>query len=420
MNIKFKGKKVNSFSVIICIFLFINVLSHFLRFETDNIKYISLMNAYSWIILFVLFIYKFIVKKVVISLKKLFLFCMLIITTFLSWNLGQKYFENIFNYKSKLLIFLISILICYIGGWKEKLCLNDVIFIFKTIIFIGLVAVIFAFATQGQLVLNVLTGMNKENSSWRFFSFFSQRNIYAQYCFISCSACLILHEITSKKIYIIFGVLFEFNILITDSQTSVYASAFLLLLYFYLKSKHKIFLFVISILIFVMIYINYLNGFDLSIISKHIDSKSGMDSGAMRLSMWSRGVGMLSSHNAWLQGFGDGSASEFLLRYYEYGSFHNAYMDVLFEGGLIRLVILLGTLVNTIVMMLKSNLVFKNSYITFILSVCLIYFFESGSAIFMDNYFAITTSLLVILLPRTLVFDVRHFGGDLGETIGCL
>lgn len=400
MKIKVGKNKINGFTILICLFIIANYISHIIRYITDNVNMITIVNNNCWMVLLIYFIYKGLKKRAFLTKRSILIFCVLLISTLISQIYGQIYFPSIIYYLSALLVFLLSFFCCAIVKWRINLKAEDVCLILKLVVILGIISVIFAFIHQKDLLINVIRGIDSAKSSWNFYSFFSQRNIYAQYCLISASCCLILYEYTKKNIYAILGFIFAFNIYITDSQTALYSLCFMVAFYFYIKSRHKLLLIALGFFLVLMIYVNFFSDFNFSILSGHFDASSGMDSGSLRVSMWMKGIKYLYQNNALLQGFGDGSAAEFLLQYYDYGSFHNAYMDILFEGGLVRLGLFIGSIIYSVLFVIKKDYSIKNSYISFIMTFCLVYFFESGSSIYLNNYFALTTTLLIILVPR--------------------
>ena len=412
MNIKIKKNTIHGFTLLLCFFIIANFTSHIFRYATNNVNCITLVNNICWVIFIIYSVYECFTRKAFLTKRSIFIFLVLIISTLIGRIIGQKYFPLIINYKSAVFVFLLSFYCCLCVKWSISFNVEEVCFILKLVVIMGIAAVIFAFIYQHDLLINVIKGVNTAKSSWNYYSFFSQRNIYAEYCLISLACCLILHEITKNKMYIFLGLLFAFNIYITDSRTSLYSCIFMLILYFYIKSRHKILLVILGLTVILMFYVTYFYNYDFTIISSHYDATSGMDSGLLRFNMWKRGLDVLYKNNALLQGFGDGAASEFLMQYYAFGSFHNAYMDILFEGGIVRLVLFISSIAFNILLIIRGNSPIKDSYISFILTFCLVYFFESGASVYLNNYFALTTTILIILLPR---ISCLTRGGEFSE-----
>ena len=417
MRIKVKRNTIHGFTFLLSLFIIANFTSHIFRFITNNSQYITLVNNSCWLIFTIYFIFKCFSMKVFLPKQSILVFLVLFVSTFVSRLLGQQHFPNIITYRSAIYVFLLSFFCCSCVKWPINFNAKNVCFILKLIVILGFISVVFAFIYQFDMLTNIIKGVNAAKSSWNYYSFFSQRNIYAQYCLISTGCCLILYEYYKNKLYVILGILFAFNIYFTDSQTSLYAFFFMLILYLYIRSRHKVFLIALSIIVVLMAYIIFFSTFDFSILSGHYDASSGMDTGTLRFSMWMRGLDNLYRNKALLQGFGDGSASEFLKQYYDYGSFHNAYMDILFEGGFIRLALFIDSIVYNVLHIFRSNSLIKDSYLSFILTFCLVYFFESGSSIYLNNYFALTTTILIILMPR---ISCLTRGGEYGEQINRL
>ena len=234
------------------------------------------------------------------------------------------------------------------------------------------------------------------------FLFFSQRNIFAALCFIGVICTFYLYENSKLNRYRLFGILYLFNIFITDSQTSIYSTLFFIAIFLFFKSRHKIFLFFSCLIGGVGILMSFFASGLMSAFSGHMTS-FGVDSFTLRFQMWIQGFEQLTQYKSWLIGLGEGANNAFLLDIYDYGSFHNTYVDILFQGGLLRLGVYLYVVIlcwNKIGKV--KNEAYRNVMMAAYLSFALYSCFESGSMFFELNYYGVLTSLLFVVIPLNI------------------
>ncbi len=401
---KFRLKRNTNlvFIISISITLFLNVFSHFVRYITENVVYISLINRICWILLLIVFLFYLAIRKFYLSKNNLLSYFALSVTLLLGWLIGQNFYPEISGY-------FVSLAVCLIGYFcstcfrqnqnNDKRMLE---IIMTEILIIGLFSVFFAMIVQREQLINVIKGVNSAKSAWNYYSFFSQRNIFAQYCMISIGAALFKYEIYEKKIYLVCVILFLFNIFITDSQTSLYAALFLIALFFYMRFKYKTILIAVGLILF--LFTISIFPIDLNVISGHYDFASGLDSMTLRFTMWKSAFMKLSTTHCWLLGMGEGAADIFLRQTYSYGSFHNSFVDIIFNGGIIKLLLVFGMYFNIMIRLFKSKSIpFRSSYISLMTAFLLVYCMETGCAIFADNYFSLTTSIVFIMMPNLIL-----------------
>ena len=405
LSIKYKIKyKPSVITIVISLMIIINIVSHYFRYITDDIRIITSMDEICWIILSMLFIYSIFMDSYKIKIYKIRLdiFLILIISTIIGWNYGLRHFKDLESYFAQLVVFLLSYFLCICVDWSSKLTINNLDMIMKVFLACSTVSVVYADVFQYDLIIRVLTNDSAAKASWNFYSFFSQRNIYACVCFLAIISSIYLFERFKKKRYIVALLCFIFNLYITDSQTSIFSAIFFLMLYIYFKSKYKIFL-VVSIILAIIVFLLSSTSFSFSMIFSNHMTSFGVDSGRLRMNMWLEAIEQLHVNKAWLCGMGDGSNCVYLINEYGYGSFHNGFIDVLFKGGLIRLISYIFIIyISWKKININNNIGYKNVMKSALLAFCLYSCFEAGGMFFELNYFAVTTTMLFIMIPLNI------------------
>lgn len=137
----------------------------------------------------------------------------------------------------------------------------------------------------------------------------------------------------------------------------------------------------------------------------HLTS-SGQDSVYIRVKMLIDGLNELIQNYAVLTGFGFGASNSFLSAQYGFGSFHNVYIDILFETGIIGLCIYIYCIYVSIKNILKiKNEILKNVLLSGITSYCIYSLFESGSMLFDTRFHSLLTTVLFVIIPRAVLIE---------------
>ena len=282
----------------------------------------------------------------------------------------------------------------------SSLSQSDLVFLYKIISIIGFVACLYAMTVQSAEFISILRGVDKDNNSWNYVSFFSQRNIYGQYCFLSTISSLYLLNLTKKKIWLLLIFMFGLQIVMINSRAALICYFFTILMCYYCKSSHKVVLFT-SFLFFLLFVFIMIGGFDgLLQAFSHEDKTEGMDSGAVRVVMWLRCLEYLKDNAALLWGFGAGSVSNFLTPLFGFGSSHSFYVDALFCGGVIYLFIVSIPLLLSLKTILgNTDIIYRNVHIGAMCAFLLYGFMEAGMAPFASNFFSVTSTLMMIMIP---------------------
>ena len=253
---------------------------------------------------------------------------------------------------------------------------------------------------QSAEFISILRGVDKDNNSWNYVSFFSQRNIYGQYCFLSTISSLYLLNLTKKKIWLLLIFMFGLQIVMINSRAALICYFFAILMHYYCKSSHKV-VFFTSFLFFLLFVFIMIGGFDgLLQAFSHEAKTEDMDSGAVRVVMWLRCLEYLKDNAALLWGFGAGSVSNFLTPLFGFGSSHSFYVDALFCGGVIYLFIVSIPLLLSLKTILgNTDIIYRNVHIGAMCAFLLYGFMEAGMAPFASNFFSVTSTLMMIMIP---------------------
>lgn len=308
------------------------------------------------------------------------------------------------NFHQGVIIGLVILMVMGVN-WNEHLGKEDIIFLMNIIFGIGIVASLYAMIIQNQNWIGVLSGRERMNNAWVYRSFFGQRNVFAYFCFLSVVAGIYLLEITKKKRYLGGVLLLALQIYITDSRTAMLTCFLFVIMCTYLNlgNKEKIIVPVLGICFIVCIAFFV----DVSaLIGRfyHETNTSFGDSGSLRINMWYSGIQYLFSNGAVLNGFGFDSQGPYLEPLFRLQSFHNAYVDILFQGGIVLLGIHLYMIAKTTksVLRLESRgyKYISISFITAFLFGCL---FDSSAMLFSSNYEAVLSTLMICVLTRVKI-----------------
>jgi len=255
---------------------------------------------------------------------------------------------------------------------------------------------------QSSLFFALIRGIDTQLNSWFYVSFYRQRNIFGEYCFLSSVASLYMFYIGRKKIYIVFLTLNILQVLLIESRAALLGIIILIVVPFFLKTKHKI-LFIISFCIIAIIGFIMIGGADGFIESfSHVSHEAGEeeDSSVIRVLMWQSCINFLNNNMGWFWGFGTGSIGKFLYPLYGVGSTHSAYFDSLFDGGIFYLFAISMPLFYSLKSIMNhTDQLYKIIHVGAWIAYILYNFMEAGMAPFASNFFSITATLLFVTIP---------------------
>lgn len=287
-------------------------------------------------------------------------------------------------------------------NWCNYLKKNDILMILKVIFFLGVSASIYAMVFQRESLIGIILKRNSAMDAWIYRSFFDSRNVFAYFCFLSSVAGMYLFYLTKKKKYLLGMFFLALQIYATDSRTAmlILFLFYALCVFFSLRKHEKFFFLIICACLFICMFLFI----DISVLVGrfyHESNTSFGDSGLLRLNMWRSGIGCLISKRAVIFGFGFGSQVPYLVPKFDLGSFHNAYMDVFFQGGFILLGVYLYMIVKVFrsIFMIK-NKGYKNISTSFIIVFLLGCLFDSSAMLFSSNYEAVLSTLMVCTLTQ--------------------
>lgn len=393
--LKLKIKKRNDFYYILKFTLLLNSISHFL----ENVLHIGNVYYMSYICWMILFLYTLFIRskirkrEIAIASVILMIFIMgafsglkLYGNTFLDLHLG------VFT----CMAYIVAMGVKTTGGLNQE----EIYGLLETLIFIGILACLYAMIFQGSYAVLVLKRIDVGWNSWFYTSFFAQRNIFGEYCFLATVAALYIFLIKKMKKYLFFIALMGLQIYITNSRAALIAYCLVIGLSIYNIAKNKI---VIIVMAFASLLF-FASSFDIYgiIVSRmsHITS-DGIDSGMIRINMWKDIIKEIELKRGIFCGYGLGSIEKFLYPIYEVGSSHNSYIDAIFSGGILYFTIVIYAIIYSFKRIIKNQdqqykIIFLAAFISFMVYNS----FEAGMSLFSSNYFSVIATLIFILFPR--------------------
>ena len=156
-------------SIVFC--FFVTIISHFLMqyFESINTYYVSYI---CWLIL----IFALFAQKQVINDKAIIFIFVFAIFRFISVIVGEIVYLDGFSGIIREMFLIIGFATCFCFKPKKKINEKEILLIFKSLVFIGLVSCLFAIVTQFPYLIAILKRQNVSSNSWKYVSFFKQRN----------------------------------------------------------------------------------------------------------------------------------------------------------------------------------------------------------------------------------------------------
>lgn len=389
-------RKISIINIVIAVIIILNVGSHFLYnvFGVGNTYYASYIG---WMLLLLSILT---LGNVRIKKNGIYVFILLILLFIIGAICGEIIIDHGFSDIHVGIFTAIAYLSLYGVNFKKVHFDIDYRFFCKIVLIIGIFAVLYAIVFQKSYMIELIKRNNVSWNSWQFVSFFRQRNIFSQYCYIASICALLLYTEKKNKFYIVALVLFGGIIFLTSSRAALIGYVVLIGLYICLQRKNKYLFFLLSVIVLLL----FAYAFDLfgsvSTIFYH-EATNGNDSGAIRVLMWLDCIQCLFQHNVFMFGLGMGAESVFLMPKYGVGSSHSVYVDAMFDGGIVFLVVIFLSLYRTMRTVLKiKQPKIKSLYVAAMISFVLYGFLEAGMALFGSNYFSITASILLIVLPQ--------------------
>lgn len=386
-----KKRQLNPIENIWLLLLFVIILLNILVPRIAGI--VSYGTYIAIFLLFILFITR---RKFTFRIKWAVASLIILISGVFSTLMGSNYFPGVTEDIHMLVFFCAFAFLGLSCRWTKLLSYNFVSAVMKTLVIIGIAASLYALIFQGRFIPAIITS-NDYYAYESFKSFFSQRNVFASFMFYSSLGALYFSRENKKYYFLI--VIFAFDIFLANSRAALLGLGIMICLHFYLITKNKAFTALAGIIILIPI-VYYIVLPLLSSRFVHVTSL-GVSSTEIRTSQWLLGLQKLADNNNYLFGFGFGSCELFLRKFYSYGSFHNEYLDILFQGGIVLLVFYISAIWDCF----KRSIHIKDRYLKDILLAALIThlaygFFESSSMLFGNTYFSFLSTLVFCILPQ--------------------
>ena len=199
---------------------------------------------------------------------------------------------------------------------------------------------------------------------------------------------------------IITGIFFG-QIYITNSRAALFSFIMFIIIYVYYNTKdRKILIWGAIVIVGLLIIMNINEIYGLLGKYSHVNS-NGEESFSTRLQMWKLGISELIKNNCMVTGFGFGASNIFLKSMYNWGSFHNVYVEILFDMGIIGLLIYIYMIFISIKSICNiNNKKFRNVILAGFLSYLFYSLFESGAMLFSVKFHSILVTIMFIIIPR--------------------
>lgn len=407
MNQRCKIFNIKDYSLIIflgiCLFYLLNILTIALVVIPDVLYYRALLVLELVLVFlaFVQFNWKFKINKN--SINRLAIILIVQLFAYVVTNITEKY--ECFDIH-RLFIFLLMYFVFFECAKNINITFRNHFIIHKMIFFIGLFACIYNLLVHQETILTFNLGTIMFYTS-TYSSFFLTRSNYCLLLVVSYIISLYFYEISKNKRWICAAIFFVGNILLTNARTSIITVVTVTVFFlFFQKNKilRNLFLIFIGIIIFLLMPWDILIGDLNDFIQKYYllffrNNIEDLSNG--RLGLWISLFQDLNPVNIFI-GHGIGSKDAYLT---EIGaiatSFHNLWLDIFYEGG----IILLGLFFYTIYYVVKKV---KNSHLSdatkqlFYCYIVILIVSGMGDAIatpFMLDTSSIFSTIIFITLP---------------------
>jgi len=238
----------------------------------------------------------------------------------------------------------------FVHAAKYKITKKDCYHFFNLIIFADLILVGYSLIFQFNHFKNALKFTRAYGNELS--SFLISNHEYALYLLIGFQSCLFCYQfLTDEKSkgrlkYILLGILFLFNIILTFSRTALLGAAVLIIVFILLSKNNKIkkiLVFSLLATLLILFFSETLRTFVIKIVLK-----DNHDAG--RFEMWDYGMTVFRESSLFQKMTGQGytKITSDLFIYSKHKSFHNAYIQVLLQYGIIGLAFFVGIIISSI------------------------------------------------------------------------
>lgn len=237
-------------------------------------------------------------------------------------------------------------------------------------------------------------------------SFFLSNHEYALYLLLGFQSCLFCyHFITDTKRngntkYIFIALLFLINIVLTFSRTALLGAAVLIIVYILLSKNNRvrnIMIFSIIILFLLLLFSDTMRNFVLKIVLKD-------NNDAGRLEMWDYGIRAFNDSSILEKIIGQGYSKVLndLFLFSNHKSFHNAYIQVLLQYGIIGFIFFVGIILTSIlngIKTMRKNRFLGVMFVSMSLSM-IAYMFTNTTLIMQSSIDSYILTIFIIIIPK--------------------
>jgi len=303
--------------------------------------------------------------------------------------------------------------------WNTIISYKEHKAILKLIVFEGVLAMGYALLEQHDLIRECISGNAK---GWFYRSFFSTRNQFASLCMLSIFAAAVLYKMTKKITWILLIFLFISQIFLTNSRNALLSVIIfgMGIIWFKLPNKDKIMAFIFAVfliaLIPIIVNVDAFGGIRSYFYHENSTYAGGGDSTRIRFDMWKEVIRNIAQSNSWIMGCGINRETKYLFQKFGLGSAHNAYVDMIYGGGIIWLLMyvymILASIKNTCINMNK----YRNIYFAIWAAISFHGLFDTFCCPLMSSYYSYLVIILVVFIPKSFaeeeVYDKERVGRE--------
>ncbi len=395
--------------IVMVLVLIINPLSHFIKnvFGFGNTYYVGYVCWLALIICSLVFEQNRITRNQIIV-------GVILLTTFgIGLVHGGVLFDEPFENGHIGFFVCVSYLFCVSSDCYTKINKDEVYSLCRIVVICGLIAALYAHVVQFNFAIDALRNFNVTYNSWLYRSFFGQRNIYAEYCFLGATAGLNNYVCSRKKRYALFILFMALQIYISNSRAAGIAFILMIGIEMIEDSRYR-WISIAIIIILCLIVLHYLVSYSSSDFIterlRHNVNGVGETSTGIRVLMWKDLIQFSINEHGVLFGFGFGAVGDFLVSKFGLESAHNVYMDIFFTGGVIYLSFYLYLVINSFIIILRNkDLEFRHVFFAGFLAYSLHSLAESGMMLFASNFFSLTATLFFVVFPRLYTGNKENY-----------
>ena len=244
----------------------------------------------------------------------------------------------------------------YVHGYNYKVSKEVYIKYLNLIIITVLVMAVYSIIFDFDKFINALKISNAYGNELS--SFLISNHEYALYLFLGLISCMFCYQFSSdtqfkkRYLYIIAMIVFAINLVLTYSRTALLGFVVMLVTYIFIGNNNTVKKYIIAcsiIGVLVLIFSPSLQEYVMKVVLKE-------NTDAGRLEMWNYGMTLFKDSPFFekLTGYGYTAISQNLANYYQHQSFHNAYIQVLLQYGVIGFIFFTGLIVSTVINGIKT------------------------------------------------------------------